>query len=178
MVKWEEVAAIDVPKGVTIKIDGNIYKVKGKLGNAERDLRDNYVKVTQEGNQLKVLMSKKNKRNWGIAGTWTSELKGIMKGVVEGFTYEMKIDYTHFPTRVSVKGDNVVIENFLGERSPRLAKIIGDTKVNVKGDRLTISGIDKRDIGETSANIERSTKIKGFDPRIFQDGIYIIEGGS
>ena len=178
MVKREEVAAIDVPEGVNVESDGTLFKVQSKLGNATRNLRYNYVKVTEEGNQLKVLMSKKNKRNWGIAGTWTSELKSIIKGVTEGYTYEMKIDYTHFPTRVSVKGDSVVIENFLGERSPRLAKIIGDTKVNVKGDKLTITGIDKRDIGETSANIERSTKIKGFDPRIFQDGIYMIEGGS
>ena len=87
----------------------------------------------------------------------------------------MKIDYTHFPMRVSVKGNSVLIENFLGERSPRTALIMGNTKVSVKGDRVFINGIDKRDLGHTAANIEKATMIKGFDLRVFQDGIYLLK---
>jgi large subunit ribosomal protein L6 len=99
----------------------------------------------------------------------------MFKGVQEVFTYTMKVDYTHFPTRVSVRGSVLLVENFLGERSPREAKIIGATKVAIKGDRITLTGIDRREIGETCSNIERSTKIRGFDLRIFQDGIFPIE---
>ena len=61
-------------------------------------------------------------------------------------------------------------------RSPRIAEIRGVTKVSVKGDRVILNGIDKRDLGDTAANIERATKIKGFDLRVFQDGIYIMKG--
>ncbi len=89
----------------------------------------------------------------------------------------MKIDYSHFPMRVSVKGKSVVIENFFGERSARSAEIIGDTTVTIKADRVTVAGISKKDVAETVANIERSTKIKGFDDRVFQDGIYLISKG-
>jgi large subunit ribosomal protein L6 len=59
-----------------------------------------------------------------------------------------------------------------------VAKIIGNTKVSVKGDRVFLNGIDKRELGETASNIERATKIKGFDLRVFQDGIYLLTGGS
>jgi len=38
-----------------------------------------------------------------------------------------------------------------------------------------LNGPNLEDAGQTAANIERATKIKGFDPRVFQDGIYIIE---
>ena len=68
------------------------------------------------------------------------------------------------------------IDNFLGERSPRKAKIIGDdVKVSVKGEDVTITGINKEHVGQTMANIEQATKIKGRDPRIFQDGIYLVD---
>src|SRR5690606_1375479 len=96
------------------------------------------------------------------------------KGVTEGFTYRMKIVYAHFPMSVKVAGDSVVIENFLGERHPRRARIVGDTKVQVKGDEVEVSGINKEDVGQTMANIEQATRIKGRDPRVFQDGIYLV----
>jgi large subunit ribosomal protein L6 len=96
-------------------------------------------------------------------------------GVTTGFEYKMKIVYAHFPIKASPKGNTFVIENFLGEKSPRKAKILGTTKVTVKGDQVVLNGQDVELVGQTAANIERATKIKGFDPRIFQDGIYIVE---
>ncbi|MCL4332875.1 MAG: 50S ribosomal protein L6 [Candidatus Thermoplasmatota archaeon] len=176
MVDWKETWTYTIPEGVTLTVSDGEVKAKGKLGETGRILRDNYVNITQEGKTIKILISKDNKRSKGIVGTWASEIRHLAEGVTKGFEYEMKIDYTHFPMRVSVKGSSVLIENFLGERSPRSAKIIGNTKVGVKGDRVTLTGNDKRDIGETAANIERATKIKGFDLRVFQDGIYLLKG--
>jgi large subunit ribosomal protein L6 len=87
----------------------------------------------------------------------------------------MKIVYAHFPIKTAIKGDTFVVENFLGEKCPRKTKILGDTKVTVKGDQVLLNGPNVEDVGQTAANIERATKIKGFDPRVFQDGIYIVE---
>ncbi len=177
MVKWEEAGNVEIPEGVTVKQEGTVITVNGPKGEVKRNLPDNYLRISLDGKKIKITMSKRNRRNNGILGTWLSELKSMINGVTKGYEYHMKIDYTHFPMRVSVRGDSVVVENFLGERSARSADIIGNTKVSVKGDRVTIEGIDKRDIGETSANIERATKIRRFDPRIFQDGIYLLKGG-
>jgi large subunit ribosomal protein L6 len=87
----------------------------------------------------------------------------------------MKIVYAHFPMTVKADGSKVTIENFLGERHPRTAKILGDTQVQIKGDEVIVSGINKEEVGQTMANIEQATKIKGRDPRVFQDGIYLVE---
>lgn len=178
MIKWEEKETIEIPKGVSLEVSQGTFTFKGKLGVTSRTLLDNYVSVQYDGKAIHISVSKDNRYTKGITGTWTSELKNCIKGVQEGFTYAMKVDYTHFPTRVSVKGGKVVVENFLGERSQREAVIVGETKVAIKGDRLTLTGIDKRHIGETCANIERSTKIKGFDLRIFQDGIFPVDAES
>ena len=98
-------------------------------------------------------------------------------GVTNGFEYKMKIVYSHFPVKTTVKGDMFVIENFLGEKHPRRADILGDTKIKVKGDEVILTGHNKENVGQTAANIEQVTKIKGYDPRVFQDGIYIVQKG-
>ena len=77
--------------------------------------------------------------------------------------------------QTTVGDDEFVIENFLGESSPRRARIVGDTKVNVKGDSVVLSGNDIEAVTQSCANIELATRIKGYDPRVFQDGIYRVE---
>lgn len=176
MIKWTERDTIEIPDDVKVKADGFDLHLTGPKGEIVRSYVHTYVKMEMTGKKIKLLTSKDNKKTFGILGTWSSGIRKSILGVQNGYTYEMKIDYTHFPMRVSVRGDKVVIENFLGERSPRYADILGQCKVSVKGDRVSIEGVDKQDIGNTAANIERATKIKGFDLRVFQDGIYMTGG--
>ena len=71
--------------------------------------------------------------------------------------------------------DELIINNFLGERKPRSARILPGAKVEIGKDEVSITGIDKEQVGQTMANIEQATKVRGFDIRIFQDGIYLVE---
>ena len=98
-----------------------------------------------------------------------------IKGVTNGFTYKLKIVYSHFPISVKVKNNIVSIENFTGERSPRIAKIVGNTTVIVTGDDVITSGISIEAVSQTAANIQKATKIKNKDPRVFLDGIFVYE---
>jgi len=99
----------------------------------------------------------------------------MVKGVTKGFTYKLKKVYSHFPINVKVEPGKVLIENFIGERSPRIAKIVGNVKVIVKGDDIEVQGLNLEEVSQTAANIEQATKIKKKDPRVFLDGIYIYE---
>ncbi len=40
---------------------------------------------------------------------------------------------------------------------------------------MTLFGHDVEIVGQSAANIERTTRIRDYDPRVFQDGIYLIE---
>jgi large subunit ribosomal protein L6 len=101
----------------------------------------------------------------------------MIKGVTNGFTYKLAIVYSHFPISVSVKKGFIEIYNFTGEKNPRIAKIVGNTSVEVKGKEIIVSGVNKEEVGQTAANIEQAARVKGRDIRIFQDGIYITEKG-
>jgi large subunit ribosomal protein L6 len=75
--------------------------------------------------------------------------------------------------QVGVEGEEVVIENFLGERAPRRTEIRGDTEVDVDGETVVLRGPDKEAVGQTAADIEQLTRVRGKDTRVFQDGVYI-----
>src|SRR2546427_234346 len=55
------------------------------------------------------------------------------------------------------------------------AASVAETKVEVTGDQGRHSGPDVEGVGQPAANIELPPRIRGDDPRIFQDGIYITE---
>jgi large subunit ribosomal protein L6 len=99
----------------------------------------------------------------------------MISGVQKGFTYKIKIVFSHFPISVKVQGKTVLIENFTGERRARKAKIIGDVKVKVEAEDVVVQGLNLEDVSQTAANIEQGTKVKRKDPRIFLDGLYVFE---
>ena len=84
----------------------------------------------------------------------------------------MKIVYSHFPITIKTEGKKVLIENFQGEKAPRVAKIWGETKVIPKTDDIIITGSVLTDVTQTAAEIELKSKIKNKDHRVFLDGIY------
>jgi large subunit ribosomal protein L6 len=166
---------IEVPVKVQFAFEGGVVKVKGPQGEVTKRLSDPRIKIEKKGN--KVLISSKTARakEKALLGTFGAHIRNMFVGVTNGFEYKMKIVYAHFPIKTSIKGDVFLIENFLGEKAPRKAKILGATKVSIKGDQVVLTGADVENAGQTAANIERATKVRGFDLRIFQDGIYIIE---
>jgi large subunit ribosomal protein L6 len=76
---------------------------------------------------------------------------------------------------MSVKGNVFVVNNYFGERVPRNAAILSGVEVKVNNKvEVVVSGIDKENVGQTAANIEKCATVKNRDRRVFQDGIYLI----
>jgi len=169
---------VEIPEGVSVSVEKEKIRVAGPKGTLERTLSYPGVEIVSDSKRVIVRVLKDRKRQRAVAGTYLAHIRNMIKGVTEGFTYRMKVVYSHFPIQVKLQGRELVISNFLGERHPRFAKIVGDdTKVEIKGNEIIISGIDKEAVGQTAANIEHATKVKGLDVRVFQDGIYIVEKG-
>ena len=164
---------IPIPEGIEVTIQDEIV-IAGSAGELKRKFNTKNIKITKDDDKIILEAPFPKKRDKAMLGTIKSHLTNMITGLTDGFSYKMKIVYAHFPMTVKVADSAVTIENFLGERHPRTAKILGKTKVLVKGDEVTVEGINKEDVGQTMANIEQATKIKGRDPRVFQDGIYLI----
>jgi len=171
----EAVKTIEVPNGVEVKVDGRTVSVKGEKGALTRDFSGAPVTVQLEDKEIKVQASWPRKREAALVGTVCSHIQNMITGVTKGYTYKLKIVFSHFPISVKVKDNMVAIENFTGERSPRWARIMGGVKVLPKEEDVFVQGISLEDVSQTAANIERATKVKRKDPRVFLDGIFVYE---
>jgi large subunit ribosomal protein L6 len=166
---------IQVPDGVEVTIEGRKVTVKGAKGALTRDF--SYVPISIEGNSktVRVWAEWPRKKEASLVGTIYSHIQNMITGVAKGFSYKLKIVFSHFPISVKVQGKTVVIENFTGERRARRVKMIGDVKVKVQSEDIVVEGINLEDVSQTAANIEQATKVKKKDPRVFLDGIYVYE---
>ena len=171
----EAIKTIDVPDGVEVKVDGRRISVNGEKGALTRDFSEAPVSLQLEDKKITVQANWPRKREAALVGTVAAIIQNMITGVREGYTYKLKIVFSHFPISVKAKEGAVSIENFTGERSPRLTKIIGDVKVSVKEDDVIVQGINLEDVSQTAANIEQATRVKSKDPRVFLDGIFIYE---
>ncbi len=167
---------VEIPNGIQIELENFKVKVTGPKGNLERDFYSPLFKkditIKKENNKILISSESERKKVKAMLGTIESHILNMIKGVTEGFEAKLKIVYMHFPFTVKISGKEVSINNFLGEKKSRKAKVIGDCKVEVKGDEITVTGINKEDVGQTAANLERATWIRARDRRVFQDGIF------
>jgi len=171
----EAVKSVEVPDGVEVQVEERVVMVKGEKGTLTRDFSKAPVTIELDGKTVRVRANWPRKREAALVGTISSHVQNMIVGVTKGFTYKLKIVFSHFPISVKTKEKTVLIENFTGERSSRKAKIMGDVKVSTKDDDVIVQGIDLEDVSQTAANIQNATKIKKKDPRVFLDGIYVYE---
>ncbi|MGM0404764.1 MAG: 50S ribosomal protein L6 [Thermoplasmatota archaeon] len=166
---------VEIPDDVDVKIVGEEINVSGPNGTIKKKFTDKRVDIVIKNNEVELSVKDPSKREKALLGTYTSHIQNMVEGVQNDFEYKLKIVYSHFPVKVRSEGNEVVIENFIGEKKPRRAPVLGETKVEIKGDEVFVKGLDKDDVAQTAANIESATRIKNTDNRVFQDGIYIIE---
>lgn len=167
---------VAIPDDVTVSIDGRMVTVSGPKGEASRELWYPHITIQQIEDVISVdvdaaMIRKKQK---AMVGTLASHIKNMIDGVAHGYRYRMKMVYSHFPVQLRIDGGKFIIGNFLGEKKDRVAQILDGSDVEIDGDEVTVTGINKESVGQTAANIEQATKIKARDPRVFQDGIYVI----
>jgi large subunit ribosomal protein L6 len=167
-----------IPEGVNVEISNHSVSVSGPKGNLKKELElEKATKVERIENRLKISSESDKRKIKAKIGTSVAHVKNMIDGVTKGFVYKLKVIYSHFPITVKVEKDRVMIQNFLGERTFRIAKIVGQSQLKIEGQEISVSGINLEEVSQTAANIEQATRIVGFDKKVFQDGIYITQKG-
>jgi large subunit ribosomal protein L6 len=166
---------IQVPEDVTVNLKGKVVSVKGAKGSITRDFSFVSIAIESEGKNVRISAKWPRKKEAALVGTIYSHIQNMITGVTKGYSYKIKIVFSHFPISVKLQDKSVLIENFTGERRARNIKLRGDVKVKIETDDIIISGINLEDVSQTAANIEQATRVRNKDPRVFLDGLYVYE---
>ena len=163
---------IDIPQNVNVALKNFMLKVDGPLGKTYKNFKKIPVNININGDKIILKASGTRKKHYAILNTAKSIIQTLCEGVIDGYTLKMKIISSHFPIIVKTDGKKVLIENFQGEKAPRVTRIWGESKVTPKGEDLIITGHVLTDVTQTAAEIQDGTKVKNKDHRVFLDGVY------
>ena len=167
--------SLPIPDTVQVNLKGSILNIKGPIGAVRKNFKKISIDLELDGKNIVIKSKGTRKHDHAIFNTVKSIIRNLLEGVLNGYTLKLKTVHAHFPITVKVKDKNILVENFQGERAPRVVKIRGDTKVSVKGDDVILTGSVLNDVTQTAANLQQGTKVKNKDHRVFLDGIYLFE---
>lgn len=173
---------LSIPEGIACEKVGKTISCTKDSQTLTRAIPSTEIKVSFNSNEMTIACEKGNKIQRAQIMSLVAHMKNIFAGLQKNFTCILEACNVHFPMTAKIEKDIFIVNNFLGEKVQRKAKIVEGTKIEIKEQKsptnpftLTISGASREAVGQTAANIEYATKVRNRDRRIFQDGIYIVE---
>ena len=167
---------LEIPQGISAILEGNEVILKKDNKEVRRKL-NNRIQLKIDGNKILISSKKVTKREKKILFTTKAHIKNALEGLTKAFKYKLQAVSVHFPMTLEVDKTNnlLVVKNFLGEKKPRTIKIISGVEIKVNKDMIELESVDIEKAGQVAANIEKGSKIRCRDRRVFQDGIFITE---
>jgi len=145
---------IAIPKGVTVKVDGNTVDVKGPKGQLRQPLPPGISAAVEDG-QLVTKKSSDTRELDAFHGLARSLVNNAVTGVTEGFKKELDIVGVGY--RAEVKGKQVVLA--LGYSHPINFDVPAGIEIAIeKQTHLTVTGVDRQLVGQVAANLRRLRK--------------------
>ena len=145
---------ISVPAGVDVAIDGNTVTVKGSKGELSHVV-PSPISVSMDENTITVARPNDERESRSLHGLTRTLISNMITGVTEGYKKDLEIVGTGY--RVVAKGSD--LEFALGYSHPvPVTAPEGITLTVVGPTKVTVSGIDKQQVGEVSANIRKLRK--------------------
>lgn len=145
---------IVVPAGVTVSIDGQNVTVKGPKGELSLVVAEP-IKAELVENEVVVTRPDDERSSRSLHGLTRTLINNQIIGVTEGYKKDLEIVGTGY--RVAQKGSG--LELALGFSHPVNVDAPAGITLTVEGNnKITVSGINKQQVGETAANIRKIKK--------------------
>jgi large subunit ribosomal protein L6 len=144
---------IAIPSGVTITVDPDFVTVAGSKGTLKQFTMPG-VTVTVEDNQAIVTRENDEAVNRGKHGLMRSLVNNMVVGVSQGFSKKLEIVGVGY--RVAMQGADLKFN--LGFSHDVIFKLPQGITATTEQNTITISGIDKQQVGQVAAEIRALKK--------------------
>jgi large subunit ribosomal protein L6 len=140
---------IALPKGVTVKIEGNTVAVQGPKGKLDMQVPAG-IKVEQQDGHLVAI--RENDSQAALHGLARALVNNAVEGVTKGWTRELEIVGIGY--RAELKGKGTVVFS-LGYSHPIEYPLPSGIEVAVdpKQTKLSVTGIDRQQVGQVAAEM-------------------------
>ena len=143
---------VPVPSGVDVTINGRNVSVKGPKGTLTLDISEPITVDRGDDGAIVVTRPDDERRSRSLHGLSRTLVANLVTGVTEGYTTKMEIFGVGY--RVALKGNT--LEFALGYSHPVVIEAPeGITFAVETPTKFSITGIDKQQVGQISANIRR-----------------------
>ena len=143
---------VPVPSGVDVTINGRNVSVKGPKGTLTLDISEPITVDRGDDGAIVVTRPDDERRSRSLHGLSRTLVANLVTGVTEGYTTKMEIFGVGY--RVALKGKT--LEFALGYSHPVIIEAPeGITFAVETPTKFSITGIDKQQVGQISANIRR-----------------------
>ncbi len=140
---------IQIPKGVEVKINGDVVNIKGPLGQLSQKLPEG-ITVKLEDNKIHVNRNNDLKKTKALHGLIRALLANHVKGVSEGWTKRLQLVGVGY--RANLKGNTIILS--LGYSHDINYDIPEGIKVKIdQQTKIELTGIDKQKVGQVAAVI-------------------------
>ena len=165
---------IEIPEGILVSIDDDILSMKKDDKEISRMIHS-FIIIKIDNGKIIISSERNRKIERKLFGTYKAHIKNMIKGLEEGFTYKLQIANVHFPMSVShdKEKNEIVVKNFLGEKKDRRINLVPGIGVKIDKETIELNYFDIEKVGQTATNIEKGTRVRNKDRRVFQDGVYI-----
>lgn len=143
---------IQIPSGVAITVDANLITVAGSKGTLTQFTMPG-INVEQKEQELIVSRENDERENRARHGLMRTLINNMVVGVTKGFEKKLEVNGVGF--RVALAGSDLRLN--LGFSHEVTYKLPPGVTAKVEGMNITISGIDKQQVGQVAAEI-RSLK--------------------
>jgi large subunit ribosomal protein L6 len=142
---------VEVPKGVTMQVEGNTVAVKGPRGELRRELHPD-MEIALKDNQFTVARPSEEKRHKALHGLTRTLVQNMVEGVSKGFTKSLEIQGVGYKAEAKPYGVNLIVgfSHPVKYEAPKGIKISVDNNVMVK-----IEGADKELVGQVAAELRQ-----------------------
>ena len=143
---------IEIPAGVTVKVDGSVVSVTGPKGSLTREINPK-IEVVVEGTTVKVLNNNAETQYRAYHGLYRQLIANMVEGVSKGFEKSLNINGVGY--KIAQQGQDLVLN--IGFSHPVVVKAIPGITLSCDKTTIKVAGIDKELVGQFAAKV-RSIK--------------------
>ncbi|QQS21236.1 MAG: 50S ribosomal protein L6 [Candidatus Moraniibacteriota bacterium] len=155
--------SVMIPAGVEVVLSGNKLSVKGPKG-ALSLLHHYEVSVVIDGEEIRVQKTGKSKMAPALWGTTVRLIQNMITGVTQGFSKQLELNGVGY--RMSLQGQKLVFA--LGFSHPVEVVVAPGLSASIENNVLTVSGIDRQQVGQFSAEIKKLKPVEPYKGKGFR----------